>query len=56
MDARAVAITGNGLTWFAWAVSVASQVNTILQVVATVVAIVAGVYTARYYYKKAKRI
>lgn len=53
---KTVAIGGNGLTWFAWIVSIAGQVNTILQVVATVVAIVAGVYTAVYYFKKAKSL
>ena len=51
---KTVAIGGNGITWFAWLVSVAGQVNTILQVLATVVAIIAGVYTAVYYYKKSK--
>lgn len=56
MDNKVVAIGGNGLTWFAWVVSIAGEVNTILQVVATLVAIVAGAFTARYYYKKAKRI
>lgn len=53
---KTVAIGGNGVTWFAWLVAVAGEVNTVLQVIATVVAIVAGVYTAVYYYKKAKTL
>lgn len=56
MDNKAVAIGGNGLTWFAWIASVAGELNLILQLVATVVAIVAGVYTASYYYKKGKSL
>jgi hypothetical protein len=53
---KTVAIGGNGVTWFAWLVAVAGQLNVVLQVIATLVAIGAGYYTAVYYYKKAKTL
>jgi hypothetical protein len=54
MDAQRLADVGVPVGWTAWLLSHIAQFNSVAQFVLLISSIVATIFSARYYYKKAK--